>query len=139
MKPRIGRVLAIWILLMAVESLHGTLRTLYLAPLLGDAPARRLSVLTGAILIFLVTLFTVHWTEARSTRQLLGVGILWVALTVAFELMLGRLALGMTWHRIASDYDLAHGGLMIPGLIFMWFAPWLAVRMNGLLHRRRSR
>lgn len=124
------RVLLVWLLLMAVESVHGTLRTLFLAPVMGDAPARRLSVFTGALLIFLVTLATIRWLRATRTVQLLAVGLSWVVLTLAFEIALGRLVMHLDWERITSDYDPRRGGLMVLGLVFMLFTPWLAARMR---------
>jgi hypothetical protein len=103
---------------------------LYLAPLIGDAPARRLSVLTGVVLIFLITLATVRWLDARRTGQLLWVGAMWVVLTIAFEVALGRLVFHMDWARIASDYDPGHGGLMGIGLVCMLFTPLMAARLR---------
>jgi hypothetical protein len=124
------RALLVWLLLMAAESVHGMLRTLFLAPWLGDALARQLGVLIGTGLILLITLATIRCLGARRTGQLLAIGALWVVLTVAFEIALGRLILNLDWSRIASDYDLRHGGLMILGLLCMLFAPWVAARLR---------
>jgi len=33
------RALAVWLLIVVAESIHGTLRQLFLAPLIGDLPA----------------------------------------------------------------------------------------------------
>lgn len=55
-----------------------------------------------------------------------GVGLLWVALTVLFEIGLGRLVLGLSWERLAEDYDPTRGGFVGPGLLFMAAAPRLA-------------
>lgn len=125
------RAVLIWLLLMAVESVHGTLRNLLLAPAIGDMSARRVSVFTGALLIFLVALATVRRLRATRTTELLRVGLLWVLLTVAFELALGRLVLHLDWDRIAADYDLRRGGLMAFGLLFMLLTPWAAARVRG--------
>jgi hypothetical protein len=125
------RSLSIWLLLMVVESIHGTLRTLFLAPAIGDLPARQISVFTGIALIFLITLGTIRWIGATRTVQLLGIGLLWVVLTLAFEVTLGRFVMHADWSRILSDYDLAHGGLMSLGLLGMLFTPLVAARMRG--------
>lgn len=126
------RALAVWGAIIVAESVHGTLRTLFLEPVLGGPQARRLSVFTGALLIFLVTLLLIRWIGARSPGRLLTVGSMWVLLTVAFELALGRLVLGLPWARILEDYDLPSGGLMGLGLLFMLFAPLIAARVRGL-------
>ena len=125
------RGLLVWLLIIAVESVHGTLRQVFLAPVLGDAEARRVAVFSGMALILLVTLLTIRWIAIREHRHLLRLGALWVVLTGAFEVALGR-ALGFSWQRIFEDYDLPNGGLMGVGLAAMLFTPMLAARLRGL-------
>jgi hypothetical protein len=124
------RALGIWILLMAVEAAHGTARALWLTPWLGDFRARQVSVFTGSLLIVAVTTLTIGWMRTRTTAALLRVGLLWLVLTVGFEVALGC-ALGYPWSRIAADYDLRHGGLMPLGLLVLTLAPWLAARVRA--------
>jgi hypothetical protein len=61
---------------------------------------------------------------------MLFVGLLWLVLTVGFEILLGRL-LNLSWARIFSDYDLRNGGLMPIGLLFLIFAPLIAAKLKG--------
>jgi hypothetical protein len=125
------RALLVWLVVIVAESVHGTLRTLYLAPAIGDFPARRVGVVIGSALIFVIALAFIRWIGAQSRRQLLGIGALWVALTIAFEVGLGRAVLHLDWARILADYDLSHGGLMGFGLLAMFFMPLLAARIRG--------
>lgn len=128
------RALAVWLVIIVVESVHGTLRQLLLVPALGDFRARQVSVLTGSLLIFLVAWLFIRWLGATSRRALLGIGLLWVALTVVFEVALGRL-LGFEWSRLLEDYDLPHGGLMGLGLVAMFLTPLLAARLRKVISR----
>ena len=50
-------------------------------------------------------------------------------LTVLFEIGVGRYALGLSWDRIAEDYDLTRGGLLGFGLLFMAATPTLAMML----------
>jgi hypothetical protein len=125
-----GRALLSWLLIVLAESLHGTARQLWLAPRVGEFRARQIAVFTGSLIIFAIAYLTIRWLGAKGTGQLLGVGLLWVVLTVGFEIGLGRWVLGLSWERIGSDYDLAHGGLMGLGLVWMAAAPWLAARVR---------
>jgi hypothetical protein len=120
-----GRALAVWLVITFAESLHGAVRRLLLEPQLGDLPARQLSVATGSLLVFLIAWLFRRWMRLGSARQCLAVGLLWVALTLGFDIGLG-LALGLGWERIASDYNLAQGGLMPLGLSAMAITPLLA-------------
>ena len=124
------RSIAIWLLIIIVESIHGTLRQLYLAPLIGDFRARRISVFTAIALIFVITLLTIRWLRTHHTGTLVRVGAVWVTLTFLFEVGLG-LVVGYDWNRIFEDYDLSKGGLMGLGLLAMLFTPLIAARVRG--------
>jgi hypothetical protein len=125
------RASLVWLVFIGVETAHGVLRTLLLVPLVGDLPARQIGVLTGSVLILGVACVFVQWVGAGTTSRLVAVGLLWVALTLLFEIGLGRLVLGLSWERLAEDYDLTRGGFMGPGLLFMAAAPWLAAWLRG--------
>jgi hypothetical protein len=125
------RALLVWLVIIMAESVHGTLRTLYLAPAIGDFPARRVGVFIGTAIIFVIALAFTRWVGAQTRRQLLGIGALWVVLTVAFEVGLGRAVMHLDWARILADYDLSRGGLMGFGLLAMFFMPLLAARILG--------
>jgi hypothetical protein len=126
------RALAVWLVLMVAESVHGTLRTLLLAPLIGDFEARQISVFTGSLLILAVAYLFVRWIRANTTGRLIIVGLVWLILTVLFEVALGRFVMGYSWGRLASDYDLTRGGLMPFGLLILTLSPLVAAKMRGL-------
>jgi hypothetical protein len=124
------RALLVWLVIIAVETVHGILRTLLLVPMMGDFPARQISVFTGSLLIFGVTLFLINWIAARTRRRLLVVGTIWVLLTILFEITLGRLVLNLSWDQITEDYDISRGGFLGFGLLFMAVSPLLAARFR---------
>jgi hypothetical protein len=132
------RAFLVWLVIICVESLHGVLRTLLLQPLVGDFRARQVAVFTGSALILTIAYLLGPWLRVRNTKFLLGVGLLWVLWTVAFELALGRLVLDMSWQRILSDYDLLHGGLMVFGLAFLALSPLIAARLREERGQRRA-
>ena len=125
------RGIVIWLVIMGAETIHGILRSAFLAPMIGDIRARQFSVLVGSLLILVLTLIFVGWIKASALHQLIVVGIMWVVLTVGFEIVLGRFVMGVTWERIASDYNIAQGGLMIFGLLIMLLAPLMMAKLRG--------
>ena len=127
--PVILRALLVWLLIVAAESVQGSLRRMLFDPDV-EFVVRQVSVLTGALIIFAITWACIRWLRIRSTVGALGVGVLWVALTLAFEIVIGR-ALGLSWARIASDYDLLHGGLMPLDLLAMALTPWAVRRLEA--------
>lgn len=130
------RALAVWLVIMCVEFIHGVLRALYLAPLVGDFQARQISVLLGSLLILTIAYLFVRWIRADTTASLLMVGLVWLALTVAFELSFGRFIVGLAWERIASDYDVPHGGLLLFGLIVLTLSPIITAKLRGFKNKR---
>jgi hypothetical protein len=112
-----GRAAAVWLVIIAAESVHGAARGLWLVPLVGDLGSRQIGVVTGSILILAITMASLDWLRAGSRRTLAEVGLLWAVLTVQFEFVVGRYVMGLTWTRLLADYDLAQGGLMGFGLV----------------------
>lgn len=123
------RGFVVWLIIIFAEFLHGTLRVLLLQPFAGDFRARQISVFTGILIILTISYFFVGWLRASNNSQLFLVGLLWLVLTVAFEISLGRL-LNLSWERIFSDYDIRNGGLMPIGLLFLVFAPLIAAKLK---------
>ena len=124
------RGLIVWLLIMIAESIHGTLRQLFLTPLIGDFNARRLTFFTGMLLIFLLALATVRWLAAPTRAALLAIGSMWAVLTVAFEFGIGLLVMGFPIERVLEDYDISRGGLMAFGIMFLFIVPFLAHRLR---------
>ncbi len=120
-----------WLLIAVLETLHGIARTLWLAPLLGDQPARQLAVLGGVAIVFAVALVTVRWIDARGSARKLVVGLQWLALMASFDVLLGH-SLGFGWERILADFNPLAGGYLGIGMATMVIAPWLAGRLRGL-------
>jgi hypothetical protein len=127
------RGLAVWVCIIFVEVLHGIARTLFLAPALGDFRARQVAVFTGSILIVLVAALSIGWLRPASVREAMCVGVVWLALTLAFEIAFGRFVVHASWARIASDYDLPRGGLLPIGLLVLAAAPLIAARVRRVL------
>lgn len=125
------RSLLVWLVIIGVETIHGILRGLFLAPLIGDFPARRISVFTGSVLIFLVAYVFIRWIAATTRIQLVFVGLMWVVLTILFEFGLGRFVLDLPWERLTEDYDLTRGGLLGFGLLFMAATPTLVTMLRS--------
>ena len=126
-----ARALGIWLTLIVVESVHGVIRRLVVEPQLGDLPARQLSVFTGALLITFVFWFTLNWLGPQPRRRWWALGLLWLVLTLVFEIGLGRAA-GASWNRIASDFDPSRGGLLAFGMLVLLVAPPGLAKRLGL-------
>lgn len=119
---------------MLVEMIHGTLRTLFLAPRFGDFPSRQFSVFTASLLNFALAYTLTPWLGAPTRRARLAIGAAWLLLTVAFELTLGRFVFGLSWNRLTEDFRIWDGGLLPIGLVLLALTPLLAASLRA---RRR--
>jgi hypothetical protein len=128
--PVLFRAFVVWLVIIAAETVHGVVRELILSPLMGHQRAKQIGVPVGSLIVLVVAWFFVRWIGARTTRQLLCIGLLWVVLTVLFEIGLGRLVLGLPWDRITEDYDVHRGGYLGFGLAFMALSPLLVARLQ---------
>jgi hypothetical protein len=126
------RALAVWLAIFAAEAAHGVARMLFLVPRVGDLPARQIGVAAGSLLILLIAWWTVPWLGARTRREWRAIGILWVVLMIAAEVLIGRYAFGYPWPRLAEDFDPTRGGLLGLGLLVLLLAPGWMARLRGL-------
>ena len=132
------RAIAVWLVLIGAEIIHGIVRSIVLMPRVGDTRARQIGVFTGSLVNLGITHVLIQWIGARTTRALVGIGVVWVVLTVVFEVTFGRLVMRSSWERLLSDYDLAHGGLLPFGLVALAGSPLAAVRLRRLDRIPRS-
>ena len=126
------RAIAVWLVLIGAEMIHGIVRSIVLMRRIGDKRARQIAVFTGSLMNLGITHVFIRWIGARTTRPLVGSGVVWVVLTVVFEVTFGRLVMRSSWGRIRSDYDLAHGGLLPIGLVALAGSPLVAARLRRL-------
>ena len=125
-----GRAVAVWLLVMAVEFVHGAMRWIFLRPRVGDFRSGQIGVFTGSALFLLLVYCCSPWMKMRTSGGALRIGVFWVTLTLAFEWLFGHYTMGRPWGGIAAEYNLLHGGLMPIGLAIFGISPWLALRLR---------
>lgn len=125
-----GRALVIWVVLILAEILHGIVRGIFLVPVVGEFRSNQIGVFTGSLIILAIALAFIRWIGASRPLELLGVGILWTALTLAFEVVFGRYVVGASWERLAADYNVLEGGLLPFGLLVLLLSPLVAGKLR---------
>lgn len=126
-----ARGLAVWLLIMLVETMHGVLRGLFLAPRVGEDAASRIGWPVGLALVLAVSVLTIRWIGVTGAAPLLRLGALWAALTVAFEMLIG-LARGLDQGQLLAALDPRTGSIPYSAAV-MLLAPlaadWLRRRI----------
>ena len=101
---------ACWLVQLACAVALGATRQLVLAPILGELAAR--AVGTFALCLAIACLARRFIRRHRpSPAARLGVGILWCALTLAFEFLAGHYLFGASWEVLWADWNMAQGHL----------------------------
>ena len=127
-----ARAIAVWLVLIVAEILHGIARGILLVPHVGEFRSSQIGVFTGSVIILVIALASVRWIGAHRTTELLLVGFLWLVLTLAFEVAFGRFVVGASWERIVADYNLLEGGLLPFGMLVLLLSPLIAGKIRGL-------
>lgn len=128
----IFRVVAVWTILIVAEILHGIARGIFLAPRVGEFRSNQIGVFTGSLIILVLVTLTVRWIGVSRPAPLLGVGLLWLGLTLAFEILFGRFVVGASWERLLCDYNVFRGGLLPFGMAILLFSPLIAAKVRGV-------
>ena len=123
--------LIMWIALLMAMMCNGFFRGLVLQPRLGEDVARQVASLLGVCIILAITAPFVRRLRNPSSGELLGVGLVWLLLTIAFEFLLGHYVSGATWEAQLADYNLLRGRLWPLVLLTTFLAPWFWGLVRG--------
>jgi hypothetical protein len=129
------RSIVVWLVLIAAEILHGIARGIFLVPHVGEFRSNQIGVFSGSVIILVIAVVLVRWIGASRPAQLLMVGLLWLALTLAFEILFGRFVMGLSWERLAGDYNVLEGGLLPFGMLVLLLSPLIASKLRRTIKR----
>lgn len=121
--PLALNIIALCFTMAGVETLHGILRNVWIAPKIGTKRAKKLSVISGTLLLFVVCYFWVPRLGLVSPESLLALGLLLAIFMALFDLLLGRYVIKLRWRVILRDFDPRQGNYLIFGLLVLVFIP----------------
>jgi hypothetical protein len=126
------RALVVWLGFVVLAVANGALRQAVLAPRMSDAAAHASSSVTLSAAILVVAWLTIRWIGPHSRRAAWTIGVLWLALTVAFEFLAGHYLFGTPWSELLAAYDVRGGQLWMLVLVTTLIAPVVAAsRLPG--------
>jgi hypothetical protein len=119
-----------WTVLPFAAVANGVIRDTTYGKNMGETASHSLAVAPLAAVVGFWAGLVARWWPLQSRSSALRVGILWLALTLAFETGLGR-ARGVSTHDQLAEYDVRRGKLWPVALVVIALAP--------LFHYRRHR
>ncbi len=124
------RYVIAWVPMLLIAIANGAFRQLTFAKMMPELRAHQLSTVIGSVLIGLFIWAVIAIWPPSSTRQALSIGLVWLALTVAFEFIFGRFAMHHPWSQLLNDYNLLKGRLWTVFLICLTLAPYVFFRIR---------
>lgn len=122
------RAAAVWLLILVCAVANGALREAVLVPWLGRTAALVLSGLLLSTCVLVAAMLLVAWLPRLPARHYGGIGVGWLAATLAFEFGFGRLVQGKAWAELIEAYHFHGGNLWPVVLLVVLVAPWWAAR-----------
>ena len=121
---KFGLALGLWFVAVVVAIGNGYLGNTIIAARLGEYGGH---VYKTVVLVAVV--FVLGWLYARQTQgagwvgAALGVGLLWLGLTIIFEFIFGHYVIGNPWGTLFADYRIWKGRLWSLVLLSELLAP----------------
>src|SRR5207244_8043300 len=78
---RMLRGVIVWCAFMAIETVHGILRGIFLVPRVGLNLSNKIGWPVAACIVFGMTVLTFRWIGLVGTKALLRLGVIWVVPT----------------------------------------------------------
>ncbi|SMC21952.1 hypothetical protein SAMN02746041_01328 [Desulfacinum hydrothermale DSM 13146] len=124
--------LIVWLVLAVVAVGNGLIRELTYGRRLGELRAHQISSVLAIVFFSLVIAAAHHVRPLASFSQAVRVGIVWVVMTVAFELGFGHYVAGHSWRRLLADYHVLRGRLWPLVLLWIGAAPAFIYLWHGI-------
>jgi hypothetical protein len=119
------RYLVAWLPMLALAIANGALRQATYGKRIPELRAHQLSTAIGAAVFGVYIGFVIRAWPPVSTRQALQVGLLWLALTIAFEFFMGLVLARRPLNQVLRDYDVTSGRVWVFLLLWITVAPVL--------------
>jgi hypothetical protein len=126
------KTLALWLLILALAIVNGGFREAVLLKVLPRSTAFTVSGLLLMAYVLIVALLCIKWLGQLSLAQYVGVGLLWLALTLAFEFGFGLLVRGESLASLLDAYRFREGNMWPIVLAVVAVAPAFAAYIRGL-------
>jgi hypothetical protein len=130
------RALLAWLVLLALAVVNGAAREAWLIPRIGASAGHAVSSLSLSALIFLLSWLTIGWINPATARDAFLIGLVWLALTLAFEFLAGHYVFRTPWNELLADYDVLSGRIWVLVLLTTTLAPLLTANMRHLVDVR---
>jgi hypothetical protein len=118
------KYILLWFPMLLIAIINGAIREFFLKKYLTELAAHQLSTATLIILFAFYIWIIVRQFPPHSGGMAIGIGVIWVFMTLAFEFGFGRYR-GNSWETLLQDYNLLKGRLWLFIPVWLLIAPYL--------------
>lgn len=120
-----------WFPVVIIAFANATVRQVIYRKYVGEPAAHQLSTLTLCVLVGVYAWVLSRHMKLKSSSQAIGVGLIWLIMTIAFETGLGHYVLGNPWSEVLRDYDISEGRVWPFFLLWLTIAPYVFDRFEA--------
>lgn len=124
------RYALVWPGLLMLAVLNGMVREFGYGPVVGEKWAQQVSVVPAILLFLVYTGWVARRWPIGSYATALGIGLVWMVLTVGFELFLVTVLMGEPLSVALNQYNLAAGQLWPVVVAATFFLPCFVTWLN---------
>ncbi len=125
-----------WIPMVFIAIANGALREGWYGKHLDELQAHQVSTGLGVLLFGVYIWALVRLWRPASSWQAITIGLMWLGMTVAFELLFGHYVAKRPWSSLLHDYNLFAGRVWLVVLVWVTIAPSLFSRLQRSLRQR---
>ncbi len=125
-----GKYLAAWLLMLLLSIANGAVRDFTYGKHIDELAAHQLSSVSGILVLGIVIWGFVRRYPPLSGREAISVGLLWMALTVAFEFLFFHYVGGHSWAELLANYNVLKGRVWVVVLAWVAIAPYVFFRLK---------
>ena len=118
------KYILLWFPMLLIATMNGAIREYFFKKFLAELSAHQLSTVTLLILFAVYIWFVMMRFPPHSASMALGIGVIWVLMTLCFEFGFGRYR-GNSWETLLRDYNLLKGRLWVLIPIWVLIAPYI--------------
>jgi len=122
-----------WLVMLLVSIANGAARDLSYGKHMSEMAAHQLSTAISIVLLVMVIRAFVRFYPPNSDRHAIFIGLLWTALTVAFEFIFFHFVGDRSWSELFANYNIFAGRVWVLVLLWIAVAPYVFFHFRRLL------
>lgn len=121
----VAKYILVWFLLALVAVANGIIRQTTYGKFVPELAAHQISTVTAILASGILVWFASRFWPFETAAQAWTIGLLWLAMTVAFEFGFGHFIAGHSWGQLLADYNILNGRVWSLFLVWVTVLPYL--------------